>query len=360
MPETSPSCSSSFWRGRRVLVTGHTGFKGSWLILWLRHLGAEVSAFALPPATTPSLYELAGPWPDQAHRITDLRDAAAVAEAAAEARPQVVIHMAAQALVRPSYRDPAGTFATNVQGTVNLLEALRRQGGVEACVVVTSDKVYENLEQGRAFVEGDRLGGKDPYSSSKACCELAVQSFRDSYHPFPLATARAGNVVGGGDWSEDRLVPDIVRSLLAGAPVELRYPQAVRPWQHVLEPLKGYLMLAERLATRPDATPTAVNFGPAPSDAFSVAQVVELLGGALGGLGWRPQPGEHPPEAGHLTIDSRLAHRALGWHPRLDARECFRWTAEWYRAWRDGADMARLSLGQIARYEALAKEMEPA
>ena len=347
---------TNFWRGRRVLVTGQTGFKGSWLCLWLRHLGAEVSAFALPPLTEPSLYALAAPGPDQTHEIVDLRDGAAVRAAVARARPEIVFHLAAQALVRASYRDPVGTYAANLMGTVHLLEAMRATASVRAAVIVTTDKVSENDGRGRAFVEPDRLGGKDPYSNSKACAELATTAFRDTLlgDGAAVATARAGNVVGGGDWSEDRLVPDVVRALLAGRPVALRYPGSVRPWQHVLEPLGGYLMLGERLLTRPEAAPRALNFGPDHRSTLTVAEMVEILSAAFdGAAGWEQAPGEHPPEAATLTLDSALAGRSLGWFPRLSMEDTIGWTAEWYRGWRAGADPRELSLGQIRRYETL-------
>ena len=347
---------ADFWRGRRVLVTGQTGFKGSWLCLWLRHLGAEVSAFALPPLTEPSLYALAAPWSEQTHEIIDLRDGAAVADAVARARPEIVFHLAAQALVRASYRDTVGTYASNVMGTVHVLEAVRAVSSISAAVIVTTDKVYENDGRGRAFVEGDRLGGKDPYSNSKACAELATATFRDTLLDAgtAVATARAGNVVGGGDWSEDRLVPDVVRALAVGQPVALRYPGSVRPWQHVLEPLRGYLMLGERLLTRPETAPRALNFGPDHRSVLTVSEVVEILGAAFGGAaGWEQALGEHPPEAATLTLDSALAERSLGWRPLLSMEDTIRWTADWYRAWKAGGDSRRLTLDQISRYEAL-------
>lgn len=348
---------TNFWRGRRVLVTGQTGFKGSWLCLWLRHLGAEVSAFALPPLTEPNLYALAAPWSDQAHETIDLRDAVAVQGIVARHRPEIVFHLAAQALVRASYREPAATYATNLMGTVHVLEAVRAAPSVRAAVIVTTDKVYENDGRGRAFVESDRLGGKDPYSNSKACAELAVAAYRDTLlgnGGAAVATARAGNVVGGGDWSEDRLVPDVVRALSAGRPVALRYPASVRPWQHVLEPLRGYLMLGERLLTRPETAPPALNFGPDHRSTLTVAEMVGILGAVFAGAaGWEQAPGEHPPEAATLTLDSALAGRSLGWYPRLSMAETIGWTAEWYRAWRAGADPRELSLEQIRRYETL-------
>jgi len=352
---------AGFWTGRRVLVTGQTGFKGAWLCLWLERLGAEVSAFALPPHTNPSLYQIAAPWPKQHHRVVDLRDAKAVAAAVAEAKPDIVFHLAAQALVRPAYRDPLETYATNVMGTLNVLLAARDTPGVKAAVIATTDKVYENDSKGVAFSEGDRLGGKDPYSASKACAEILTGSFRYSYladgkRP-AVATVRAGNVVGGGDWSEDRLVCDIVRAFTAGKKVELRYPDAVRPWQHVLEPLHGYITVAERLVDDPSAIPAAFNFGPDPGNWLTVAQVADIMSAALGGAGgWTQAPGTHPPEAATLTLSSELAKRTLNWTPRLSMQETVTWTADWYKAHRAGQDMKAFTLDQIARYEALVDE----
>ena len=349
---------SGFWQGRRVFVTGQTGFKGAWLCLWLERLGAKVSAFALEPPTDPSLYALVGDWPGQDHITGDLRDLETVKQALAKADPQILIHMAAQALVRPGYRDPVGTFASNVMGTAHLLEAARSLDALEAVVVVTSDKVYDNDEQGRAFTEQDRLGGKDPYSSSKACAELVTRCYRDSYfeNGAAIATARAGNVIGGGDWAEARLVPDLVRALDGDGPVVLRYPDAVRPWQHVLEPLSGYLALAEALVERPEKTPRAVNFGPRPEAFLSVSQVVDAFGAHFGGRpGWRVDGGDHPREAGLLTLDPGLAGSDLGWQPRLSMAEAIDWTASWYRDWRDGGDARALSLAQIESFEEISR-----
>ena len=349
---------AGFWRDRRVLVTGHTGFKGAWLCLWLERLGARVTAFALPPQTRPSLYALASPWTAQSHADVDVRDSAAVAEAVRSAAPEVVFHLAAQSLVRPSYRDPVETYATNLMGTVHLLDAVRRVAGVRAIVAVTTDKVYENEGAGRPFCEDDRLGGGDPYSNSKACCELAVEALRDAFFreagAAAVATVRAGNVIGGGDWADERLVPDVVRAAEEGQPVLLRYPHAVRPWQHVLEPLRGYLTLAERLTEAPGGAPEALNFGPDPGSFLTVAEVAEAMGKALGMTApWRQAPGDHPKEAATLTLDSALARRSLGWRPLLSAVDTNAWTADWYRRWRDGADARRLCLEQIARYEDL-------
>lgn len=352
---------NEFWNDRRVLVTGQTGFKGAWLCLWLERLGAHVSAFALEPHTKPSLYELLSPWMEQRHKVVDLRDLAAVSDVVHEAAPQVIFHLAAQSLVRPSYRDPVNTYATNLMGTLNLLMAARDTPSVEAIVVATTDKVYENDSSGTAFSEGDRLGGKDPYSSSKACAELLTRSFRESFlkdkSSPAVATVRAGNVVGGGDWSEDRLVPDVVRAVSQGQRTALRYPDAVRPWQHVLEPLYGYLLLAERLVRDPKTAPDAVNFGPDPGSWLTVAQVADVLCTALGAdKGWEQVPGHLPPEAATLTLASDLAKSALGWEPRLSMQDTVEWTADWYGAHRNGLNMKTHTLDQIARYETLCLE----
>jgi CDP-glucose 4,6-dehydratase len=343
-----------FWRGRRVLLTGHTGFKGAWLQLWLRDLGAEVTGYALAPASEPNLWSLV----DGGARsiIGDVRDARRVAEVVSETAPHVVIHMAAQALVRESYRDPLGTFGTNVMGTANVLEACRGATDLQCVLVVTSDKVYENREFGEPFEEGDRLGGHDPYSNSKACAELVTGSFRASFFKEgpPLASARAGNVIGGGDWSADRLIPDCVRALAMGSPVNLRHPDAVRPWQHVLEPLSGYLTLAEALVNDPAAAPRAVNFGPDPASFCTVREVVEAFSARFGGRpGWRGDPGVHPHEAKALTLSSAVAERTLRWRPRLGLDQTLSWTAEWYRAFSLGENMLDFSKAQLARYQAI-------
>jgi CDP-glucose 4,6-dehydratase len=343
-----------------VLLTGHTGFKGAWMSLWLRSLGAEVTGYALQPAAEPNLWNIVSAAIHGAGAtrsvIADIREPRLVGEAVARADPEVVIHMAAQALVRESYRDPLATYATNVMGTAILLQACRSLANLQCVVVVTSDKVYENRSEGRAFEESDRLGGHDPYSNSKACAELLTQSFRDSFFAGgpPIASARAGNVIGGGDWSEDRLIPDCVRSLQSGHALMLRYPDAIRPWQHVLEPLSGYLSLAEALAKAPDKTPRAVNFGPDPASFCTVREVVDAFGARFGGRpGWRREPAAQPPEAQALTLSSALAGHTLGWRPRLDFRESLSWTADWYLAHAAGENMAAFSEAQIARYREL-------
>jgi CDP-glucose 4,6-dehydratase len=341
-----------FWRGRRVLLTGHTGFKGAWLHLWLRTLGAEVTGFALESATVPSLWALVGEGTRSV--IGDVRDAGLVREVVARAAPQVVIHMAAQALVRESYRDPLGTYGTNVMGTAHLLEACRGARGLQCVVIVTSDKVYENHDLGRPFAEHDRLGGHDPYSNSKACAELVTASFRDSFFAAgpPVVTVRAGNVIGGGDWSADRLIPDCVRALAGGCPVRLRYPNAVRPWQHVLEPLSGYLAIARALVQTPHAVPQTLNFGPDPASFCTVREVVDAFSARFEGKpGWESASGDHPPEAQALTLSSALAEQALGWRPRLTIEASLAWTADWYRAHAAGVNMLNYSETQLMRYQ---------
>jgi CDP-glucose 4,6-dehydratase len=347
---------SQFWAQRRVLITGHTGFKGAWLSLWLQSLGAELSGASAGAVTEPSLYSLAGLAADVHEHHVDIRDADAVREAIAAARPEVVLHLAAQPMVRRSLRDPALTYEVNVLGTVNVLEAVRRAGGdVRAVVIVTSDKCYENSgNEPRRFVESDALGGEDPYSSSKACAELVTAAYRSSYFSGSegarVATARAGNVIGGGDWGEDRLLADIVRAISSGEPVRVRNPQAVRPWQHVLNPLSGYLRLAEELWRAPEAG-RSWNFGPRDGDARTVSWIVERLAElSPGRLRWELDDAPNPPEAGHLALDSSAAERELGWRAVWDLDEALRRIVEWNEAHRAGEDVRALSLRQIAAF----------
>jgi CDP-glucose 4,6-dehydratase len=345
---------AEFWRDRRVLLTGHTGFKGAWMSLWLRALGAKVTGFALAPLSEPNLWSIVGR--DMCSVLGDIRDEESVSATPRAPDPQIVIHMAAQALVRESYRDPLGTFGTNVMGTATLLQACRSLKNLQCVIVVTSDKVYENHDEGRPFFEQDRLGGHDPYSNSKACAELVTMSFRDSFFAqgAPIATVRAGNVIGGGDWSVDRLVPDCVRALSSGAPVVLRYPEAIRPWQHVFEPLSGYLKLAEALVRVPAQAPRAVNFGPDPASFCTVREVVEAFGARFAGKpGWSADPSPQLPEAKALTLSSALAGRMLDWYPRFGIGDSLSWTADWYRAYLAGVDMLPFSEAQIARYRGL-------
>jgi CDP-glucose 4,6-dehydratase len=345
-----------FWRDRSVLLTGHTGFKGAWLSLWLQSLGACVTGVSLAaPVTHPSLYELARVEEGMADSVSlDICDAPPLARAVARARPEVVIHMAAQPLVRRSFASPLSTYATNVMGTVNLLDAVRACAGIRAVVVVTSDKCYDNRGSSRPFREHDPLGGHDPYSSSKAAAEIVTSAYRHSFFSDPdgprIATARAGNVIGGGDWGEDRLLPDIVRAVTRDEELRLRNPSAVRPWQHVLSPLSGYLVLAQAL--HESAEPArAWNFGPDPSDSRTVEWVVRRVSELWsGGIPWAVDDGPHPHEARLLTLDSSLARERLGWAPPLDLENGLAATVAWYSRWREEEDMRALTLEQIAAF----------
>jgi CDP-glucose 4,6-dehydratase len=347
-----------FWRDRRVLLTGHTGFKGAWLSLWLQSLGAHVTGLSLEqPPSEPSLYALARVGEGMTESVAcDIRDPHALASAMLRARPEIVIHMAAQPLVRRSFAEPRATYDTNVMGTVNLLEAVRACEGVRAVVIVTSDKCYENHGSPGGYRESDPLGGHDPYSSSKAAAELVTSAYRRSFFSDPtaarVASARAGNVIGGGDFGEDRLIPDIVRSVLAADTLRLRYPTAVRPWQHVLSPLSGYLLLAQALCESPEESPgyaRAWNFGPYERDARSVEWVVERFAELWpGGVRWERDPCEHPHEAHRLELDSSLAHERLAWEPLVGLEDGLRATVEWYRAWQAGRDLREYTLMQIA------------
>lgn len=346
-----------FWTGRRVLVTGHTGFKGAWLSLWLQALGADVTGLAPGPPTRPSLYEVARVGTRMREYAADVRDARAVREGLRESAPEIILHLAAQPMVRRSLRDPGMTYEVNVMGTVTVLEAVRQAGEqVRAVVVVSSDKCYENPGVGsKRFVESDPLGGDDPYSSSKACAELVTAAYRRSFFAGGgsprVASARAGNVIGGGDWGEDRLLPDAVRAVESAKPLRVRNPQAVRPWQHVLNPVSGYLQLAEALWQGEAAR--AWNFGPPEGDLRTVSWIVERLGVLWdGALGWEIDAGPNPPEAGHLELDSGDAERLLGWRATWRLEDALERFVEWHRAQRGGEDMRRVSLDQIARYGA--------
>jgi CDP-glucose 4,6-dehydratase len=348
--------SAAFWRGKHVLVTGHTGFKGSWLCHWLLHLGASVTGLALAPDTEPSLFVESRLADRLASHLDDVRDLAATRRVVAAARPEIVLHLAAQSLVRRSYADPVGTFATNVLGTAHVLEAARSVDGLRAIVSVTSDKCYRARDDGAPHCETDPLGGADPYSSSKACAELVTGAYRQAFFAgksaaVAVASVRAGNVIGGGDWASDRLVPDCVRAFASERPVALRNPQAVRPWQHVLEPISGYLVLAERLWNDPNYA-EAWNFGPDDGDARPVSAVVERVARAWGGnAGWTMQAGEHPHETAELRLDSTKARARLGWRPRLKLDQALDWTVDWYRRRGAGEPAQRLVEAQIATYE---------
>ena len=336
-----------FWAGRRVLVTGHTGFKGSWLSLWLAQMGAEVTGLSDRVPTEPSLFELARVGELVRTVRADIRDAEAVRRAVEGS--EIVLHLAAQPLVRASFDDPRSTYEINVMGTVNVLDAVRLDGDVRAAVNVTSDKCYENREWEWAYREDEQMGGHDPYSSSKGASELVTSAYRRSYR-LRLASARAGNVIGGGDWGLDRLIPDLMRAALSGSAVEIRNPGATRPWQHVLNPLSGYLVLAQALWDDASAA-TAWNFGPAQEDARPVAWIVDRLAELWPGeLPWARDEGDHPHEARYLKVDSSRARERLGWAPRWDLSRTLESIVEWYAALRDGAEMREVSLRQLEAF----------
>ena len=356
---------SEFWSGRRVFLTGHTGFKGSWLCLWLNRLGAQVTGYALSPPTDPCLYELARIDELIESHIADVRDGESLARTMADARPEIVIHMAAQPLVRDSYEFPVGTYATNVMGSVNLLEAVRHTRSVKAVVNVTTDKCYENKEWAWGYRENEPLGGYDPYSSSKACSELVTGAYRNSYfnpllyaeHGVALASARAGNVIGGGDWAKDRLIPDLIRAFLTGDTVCIRNPHAIRPWQHVLEPLYGYLMLAQQLHEDGIDFAEAWNFGPQDADVKTVEWIMGRFSTLWGnGFHYQIDKGYHPHEANHLKLDCSKTNTRLGWHPRWNLSTAIDAIAEWTQAYQEGADMRTICLEQIDRYEKITLE----
>lgn len=343
--------SSSFWRNKRVLITGHTGFKGAWLSIWLQRLGSTVVGYALPAATKPSLFELARVADNMRSEAGDVRDLDRLSKVVVGFGPDIIFHMAAQSLVRPAYADPVETFGTNVTGTVNILEAARRSD-VRAVVNVTTDKCYENLEREEGYREDEPLGGHDPYSASKACSELITSSYRRSFS-LGVATARAGNVIGGGDWAKDRLLPDMMRSFMAGKLVTIRNPKSTRPWQHVLEPLHGYLLLAERLYEMTPQYAEAWNFGPDDGD----ARPVEWLADRVCDL-WGPPAnwsnavnGDQLHEAGFLRLNCDKAKSRLGWQPRMNLEQALSWTVGWYKAYQRGEDVRALTEKQIMNYE---------
>lgn len=351
-----------FWKNKKVLVTGHTGFKGSWLSLWLDKLGATVHGYSLAPSTNPSLYEVAKLKECVQSTINDIRDRSALTKCVQDFQPDIVFHLAAQPIVRESYVDPLATLETNVMGTAHLLEAVRSCSCVKAVVVVTSDKCYLNREWQWGYREDEALGGHDPYSASKACTELVTQSWRQSFFEksadapgsnyCAVATARAGNVIGGGDWSKDRLIPDILESLGKGEPVVLRNPDAIRPWQHVLEPLAGYLLLAEKLYTEGEPWAQAWNFGPHDSDTQTVSWIVEQLIKEGNGKGnWNPDANQNPHEAQLLKLDSSKARQELGWKNLWPLKVCLEEIATWHESWQKGADMNKVSLETLDRYE---------
>lgn len=343
-----------FWRAKRVLMTGHTGFKGSWLSLWLQSMGATLRGIALAPPTEPALFEIARVAEGMEHKIIDIRDFAAVKAQIDEFQPEIVFHLAAQPLVRLSYTEPVDTYATNVMGTVHLLEAIRHVGSVKAIVNITTDKCYENREWVWGYREDEPMGGHDPYSNSKGCAELVSSAYRRSFLKeagIAMATVRAGNVIGGGDWALDRLVPDILRALEKCESVLIRNPHAIRPWQHVLEPLSGYLLLAERLYMNGQLDAEGWNFGPRDEDARPVKWIVEHLCQNWGsGATWTLQPGEHPYEANFLKLDISKARQRLQWTPRWSLETALNHITRWHQAWMNGQDMRAVCLNQINQY----------
>jgi CDP-glucose 4,6-dehydratase len=354
----------TFWKGRNVLVTGHTGFKGSWLCLWLDALGAKVTGLALDPPTQPNLFQQAGVALSIRSVLMDIRDFPRLKTAVAECRPEVIIHMAAQSVVRRGYEDPIETYSSNVMGTVHLFEALRQLKHPCTVLNVTSDKCYENREFLWGYRENEPMGGHDPYSNSKGCAELVTSAFRDSYFPpeslerhgVALASARAGNAVGGGDWTSDQLIPDVMRAFIEGRPCEIRNPCAIRPWQFVLEPLRGYLMLAEKLSQAPPRFASGWNFGPADSDARPVSWIADKLARSWGdNASWRRDETTHPREAHSLKLDASKAKALLNWHPVLPLSQALEWIVEWYRGYQASADLRKLTCSQIERYEALSR-----
>ena len=357
---------SRFWRGRRVFLTGHTGFKGGWLALWLNQLGANVHGMALSPNTEPNLFQAAGLGGSLAgSTIADVRDLKAVCAAMGQAAPELVFHLAAQPLVRESYVDPVGTYSTNVMGTVHLLEAVRQTPSVRAVVVVTTDKCYQNQEWAWGYRETDPLGGHDPYSSSKACTELVSAAYRQSFfNPLQtpdqcvaIASARAGNVIGGGDWSVDRLLPDVFRAISAGKSIQVRNPNATRPWQHVLEPLRGYLILAQALLERRSLGADAFNFGPSAEDVWAVGRLVNKVCQQFDDKPtWSQDLNAHPHEAKSLALDISRASSLLGWRPILDIENALTMTVDWAKGFMAGENAKQLCLAQIQCYQRLLEQ----
>lgn len=362
MEEMVNAISESTWKGRRVFLTGHTGFKGGWLTLWLHQLGATVCGYSLAPPSKPSLFEVARIGELIHHVEGDVCDQQRLQSTMQEFAPDVVLHLAAQSLVRRSYVEPVLTYATNVMGTVNVLESIRHTASVKAAIMVTTDKCYENREWHWGYRENDRLGGHDPYSNSKACAELVSSAYRDSFFPvnnlqshgIAIATARAGNVIGGGDWACDRLIPDLMRGFMANEKVLIRNPDAIRPWQHVLEPLHGYLQLAAKLLAGEKDFASAWNFGPAEEDARPVKWIVEEIASQWSPTAsWMLDKGPHPHEATYLKLDCARARNLLGWNPALSLSGALQLIVEWYKQWQAGSDMQKITLDQIAAYQQL-------
>ena len=355
--------SPAFWQGKRVLLTGHTGFKGSWLSLWLQSMGAQVTGFALAPPTNPSLFEIAEVAQGMTSITGDIRDLDKLQAVFAEHQPEIVIHMAAQPLVRYSYQNPVETYSTNVMGTVHLLEAVRNTPGVKAVVNITTDKCYENREWVWGYRENEPLGGFDPYSNSKACAELVSAAYRSSFfnannyarHGVATATVRAGNVIGGGDWAQDRLIPDILAAFEQGRMVDIRNPHAIRPWQHVMEPLRGYLTLAEQLFEHGPSFGEGWNFGPNDEDVKPVGWIAEQMAALWGAdAQWQVDTGEHPHEAHYLKLDISKARSRLNWHPVLRLKDALALIVDWSKQREAGADMRQLTLTQLQAFQNLA------
>ncbi len=350
------------WRGRRVFLTGHTGFKGGWLSLWLASHGAQIRGYALDPSTEPNLFSAASVGENLDDLRGDIQDYLQLESAMIGFAPELIFHLAAQPLVRRSYVDPLVTYATNIMGTAHVMEAIRKTPSVRAVVCITSDKCYQNQEWVWPYRETDPLGGYDPYSASKACAELVIAASRSSYFPehlqnehhVTIATARAGNVIGGGDWSEDRLIPDLVRGFQANRPMLIRQPHAIRPWQHVLDPLYGYMLLAERLLAGDKDSASSFNFGPDDEEPWPVERIANKLAALWGdGAAWTVDSVPDLHEAHLLRLDSSKANSQLGWRPRLGIERALEWTSHWYRSWQQGADMKQVTLAQIREFEKL-------
>ena len=352
----------AFWKGKRVLLTGHTGFKGSWLSLWLQAMGAQVMGYAIAPPTKPSLFDIAEVAQGMSSVIGDICDLAKLQAVFTEYQPEIVIHMAAQPLVRYSYQNPVDTYSTNVMCTVHLLEAVRNTPGVKAVVNITTDKCYENREWVWGYRENEPMGGFDPYSNSKGCAELVSAAYRSSFfnarnyaqHGVAIATVRAGNVIGGGDWAQDRLIPDILAAFEQGRKVDIRNPHAIRPWQHVMEPLRGYLTLAEQLFEHGPSFGEGWNFGPNDEDAKPVGWIVEQMAALWGkDVQWQVDTGEHPHEAHYLKLDISKARSRLDWHPALRLKDALALIIDWSKQRQAGANMRQLTLAQLQAYQAL-------
>lgn len=346
-----------FWQGKKVFLTGHTGFKGSWLSIWLQQLGSNVTGYSLDPPTSPSLFELARVSDGMNDIRGDVRDLEALKTALTASQAEIVIHMAAQSLVRDSYKFPLETYSTNVMGTVNILEAARLQENVRAVLNITSDKCYENREWTRGYREDDPMGGHDPYSNSKGCAELVTSAYRNSYFTADkvVASVRAGNVIGGGDWAMDRLVPDIIRAVTAGRIVYLRNPHAIRPWQHVLDPLSGYLLLIERLCTDGQPFAEGWNFGPPEEEARPVEWIAQEMASEWNEITWEKDSSSHPHEAHYLKLDCSKARTRLEWKPRLGLSEALKWTVHWYKDQIAGKNMRTITEKQIKNYTGLSQ-----